>query len=200
MTASDATVSALTAILVLITGHYAWQTRTRRTVEELRNARGVSVLPRLTLRLHSIATTTSSIQVMSVGPGPALAVDVEVVFVPRYADAQRICRRIQAPAMTSGEYHEVLPLMEDHDGLLHTAALAARFSHIELTGTMADVLGAAHRVFETLPDLEDWRQVRAAAQLRWTDPNAERRLAAELGKRLEPIGNTLADAIRDARM
>jgi hypothetical protein len=197
LAASDVTISVLTAVLVAITGYYAWQTR--QTVEELRRTRAVAVLPRLVLRMCDVGPTTSFIEVMNVGPGPAIDVNVDVSFVSRSEGVQPSQRRLQSSVLVSGESHQVIPKSDQGQGIPDTATLAARFQRIEMTGTLTDALGVRHTVAEQLPDLEEWRKFRAQAHVRWIDPNAERRLAVEIGKELDRVAKRLGDAMQAAK-
>src|SRR4051812_41364550 len=101
MSTGEAITATLTAVLVAITGYYAWQTY--RMVEEMEKARAVAVLPRLALKWLGVGPTLSFIRVASVGPGPALDVDVEVIFVPKTDPAAELRRRIQTSLMAPGE-------------------------------------------------------------------------------------------------
>ena len=193
MTASSWTIAALTAVLVIVTGFYAWQTR--RTVDELRKARAVAVRPHLALRLHEVDPTVTFVQVINVGSGPALDVEVEVRFVALSDTSEAVeSSMIQEPAMAPGEFLDAIP-MGPGQQVLNTAALAARVARIELRGTMVDAFGTPYPVEDTLTDLAAWRSVRLAASIHWTD-SIERRLAQELGKELDRVGEVLAAAIR----
>jgi len=70
----------LTGVLVLVTAYYAWQNQ--RMVGEMRRSRELSVLPKLAVDLRLQGPTFAQVQVLNVGPGPALAVDLRIAFEP----------------------------------------------------------------------------------------------------------------------
>jgi uncharacterized membrane protein YfcA len=73
-------LAVLTAVLVLVTAYYAWQTR--RTVIEMKRARATAVLPRVAVKVHTLAGGIGWIRVVNVGPGPALDLDATLTFQP----------------------------------------------------------------------------------------------------------------------
>lgn len=145
----------------------------------------MAVLPRLGIKFHPVSPTITFIRVMSLGPGAAMDVDVEVVFVPRKEDVFEIRRRIQVSVMATGDTADVMPVPSVNAEIMDTATLATLFDRIELIGTIRDVTDAPHDVHDVLPDLSEWLDIRKEAILSWSHPNFERRLAKELAEQLD---------------
>lgn len=198
METSEAMIPGLTAALVLITAYYAWQTN--RMAEEMRKTRAMSVLPKLALKWHAVGPEHTFIRIASVGPGAALDVDVEVVFVPKKDDVEEIRRRVQVSLMTPGDFEDVMPIRTTQDQqIMDTATLAASFDRIEMDGTLKDVVENEHPANDALSDLGDWLRIRKDALLSWRHPDLERRLAKEMAGQFEkPLGKLVkaVDQIR----
>lgn len=189
----------LTAVLVLITAYYAWQNR--RMVNELAKTRAVSILPKLALRWHSVSPTLSLVEVVNVGPGPALDVQATVTFVPPQGDGHASAdrRTWETSLLVPGEKRQFLPRDPDGGGTPHMARLAALDDRIELRGVLSDAQGTEHTVSHDLADIETWRKVQQQAHVRWQHPDPERRLARELSDRFEKPIKDAAQALRDIR-
>lgn len=80
MTASDWVISALTAVLVGATIYYAKQTR--RTVEEMRRAREIQVMPKLIPAIEKLGPVALLPRVVNMGAGSALQVRLKVALEP----------------------------------------------------------------------------------------------------------------------
>lgn len=182
----------LTGALVAITAYYAWQNR--RMVAEMAAARALTVLPKLALRWHAAAPMITFPEVINVGSGAALDVDIELVFVPKNGSgAKEDRRRWQTNLLASGERHHFLTLDPSDRSILQTDKLAAMYGRIELGGTAHDVLGASHEVRDVLEDVAAWRDLQAAASVHWQHPDPERRLAVALAKEFkEPLTHAAA--------
>ncbi len=76
-------LAILTGVLVLITAYYAWQTR--QTVDELKRARGVAVLPKLAISIRTLSAGIGWIRITNVGPGPALDISATPMPAPNAA-------------------------------------------------------------------------------------------------------------------
>jgi heme/copper-type cytochrome/quinol oxidase subunit 2 len=73
--------AVLTAVLVMVTAYYAWQTY--RMVVEMRQDRRQRETPKVVLDLRSEGAAFAPPSVCNIGLGPALDVDVTMTFVPR---------------------------------------------------------------------------------------------------------------------
>jgi hypothetical protein len=179
---AGAFTALLTAVLIIVTVYYAVQNH--RMVTEMRKTRELALLPKLALELHRLAPVVVTIAVKNVGPGPAFGIDVRVTYEP-IANSAPEERRWRRNVLVSGEQHDFFPPGELNDNL---NSLPARYRAIRLVGSMTDAAGKAHAVDESFSDLNEWREVLHAASERFVaDP--ERRLADELGKKLErPLG------------
>jgi len=93
-------------VLVLVTGYYAWQAK--RTADEMRSARLLSLLPKLVLDIEMIGPTYGDVVVRNVGPGAAIDADLTLIFEGSEA-AGREEREWLAHVIAPGEDHEFLP-------------------------------------------------------------------------------------------
>lgn len=174
MSTSDVLTIILTAALVTITAYYAWQNK--NMVGEMAATRRMTILPKLAIGLHPVSPMMTLIRVASIGPGPALDVDVAVFFHPKDGSGA-IERRLTSSLMVSGESSDFLPIFGTNDPLQTTEQLADRFEAIRLHGQVTDATGTVHSVEDDLGDLTDWINVRRESRIRYTDPEMEKRLA-----------------------
>jgi hypothetical protein len=65
-------------VLVVVTAYYAWQTH--KMAREMRQARLLSLLPKLVLDIEMVGPRHGNIVVQNVGPGPAIDADLVIVF------------------------------------------------------------------------------------------------------------------------
>lgn len=121
--------------------------------------------------------------VQNVGPGPALDVDIAVVFEP-LPNNERLTRRWTASVIAPGESREFLPPRKGQSQSMRTKDLAATYSSIRLTGNYLDALGKQHVADDVLPDIAAWVEVTHAAQARWRDPDIQKRQAKEIADHL----------------
>lgn len=184
-------IVVLTAALIAVTIYYAWQTG--RTVGEMRRARQIAVLPKLAIEFHFIGPMNAALAIRNVGPGPALGVDVKLIYETVDSDQDPPERRWRRNVMASGEQFEFFPPGGANASSID--ALSATYKAVRLVGTMEDATGSHHKVEESLGDLADWRQVLEEAQVRWTASDPERRLADEMGKKLDNSVRTVTASI-----
>lgn len=166
----------LTGALVLITGYYAWQNR--QMVEEMRNARELSVTPKLALTMHLIGPTYPVTRLMNIGQGPAIDVETTLRFIRRQGDPLEI--QWQATFMAPGEIHDFLE-PPDLRHIESSEQLVDECSEITLTGSMNSSLGTGIEVRETTGDLRDWYEMSSKSQHVWED-EPRRKIPTELEK------------------
>jgi hypothetical protein len=185
---SGASTGLLTFALVLVTIYYAAQNR--RMVLEMGKTRALAILPKLAIEFRHIGPNTMDVAVKNVGPGPALAVDIELRFDPADASAAPYIRRYRQNLLVPGEQQVFAPpgvLNASLDTIPHT------YRAIRLTGSMRDASGTTHVVNETYDNLSEWRDLLHEAHRLWTPPEPERRLAEALSKKFEsPLRNLTA--------
>ena len=140
----DSALIGLTTVLVLATIYYAWQTR--RTVAELREARGVAILPRVTVSAAFPGPKFMWVVLSNNGIGPALRVDMSISYEP---DGTEV--RWKAPLMVAGERHRLRP----PDSLRDPSAMDAN-ARIILRGTYQDAIGESHSIDEVFSPKEHW--------------------------------------------
>jgi hypothetical protein len=107
-------------------------------VTEMRKTRELSILPKLGLRFHRLGPTAMTVAIASVGPGPALAIDVTLIYEPSGSAGELVERRWRQPLLASGEQRDFMPAGELNDSL---NGLTATYSTIRLKGTMQDAAG-----------------------------------------------------------
>ncbi|RYG86025.1 MAG: hypothetical protein EON59_10935 [Alphaproteobacteria bacterium] len=178
-------IEALTALLVLITGYYAFQNR--EMAKEMRLARGESVFPHVVLRWHSVGPKHSLIRVTSVGKAAALNVDVMVTLCPAHEEDKAISRRLQMSVMTPGESEDIIPSRGLDQGFMTMTELVANFDRVELNGSAQDIMGGVHQISGQLADLAEWRRIRQEALVNRPHPDFEKRLGKELTAVVAPI-------------
>ena len=172
MTATE----VLTAVLVLVTGYYAFQNR--QMVREMAKTRAIAVLPSLSLSWEMLGPVNPVPAISNVGPGPALDVDVAITYVPIDGSSEDpIVVRWQSNLMVAGERNEFLTPEGVEGSMMQTEELANRFLEVRLTGKCLDVLGNAHEVDDTLSDIAAWKKMSSESQQRWQSPDQEKRLA-----------------------
>lgn len=95
--------------------------------------------------------------VRNVGPGPALDVDVRLVFEPQPGgNATREERRWRRNLLAPGEQKDFLPPGDLNDNLNR---LPREFQEIRLVGSMTDAIGKTYVVDEAFTDLAEWREM-----------------------------------------
>jgi hypothetical protein len=172
----------LTAVLVLVTGFYAWQNR--RMAQEMAAARRVAVMPKLALEWTMVSPVLGFPTVKNVGPGPALDVDISVHFEPLSEQNDEDVRRWTASVIVPGEEKQFLPTGGEGGGMMDTEALARTYSRIRLRGSYRDALGEAQIADDVLADIAEWRQISKEAHGRWEEPDPAKRLSRDLADRL----------------
>jgi hypothetical protein len=172
----------LTAVLVIVTGYYAWQNR--RMVREMAATREITVLPSLALEWTMLGPTLGVVTLRNVGPGPALDVNVSIRFepLPESSDPPDV-RPWTASLIAPGRAREFLPMRPGDGGVLHTEQLAETYAEVRLTGTYRDVLGKVYEAEDVLPDIREWRRITGESKARWQYPEPEKRLAEALAER-----------------
>lgn len=186
-------VLILTAVLVLVTGYYAWQTR--QTVNEMKSARATQVMPRLVPTLAKLPGAQVLLRVVNAGAGPAFNVDVELLLEP---DGEPI--RYIAPVMSPGEYQDFFAPGKGPGGSeIQLAAISSVWQTLRLRGACSDALGNAHSMDESL-DLDHFAKVYLAGT--WVRPDDEylKKIGDNMmaiGKGIEAIAKQLYFARRD---
>jgi hypothetical protein len=172
----------LTLALVAVTTYYAVQNR--RMVKELAETRELSVLPKLALEFLRLGPTAMDVLVKNVGPGPALDVDVRLIFEPLpNSETPEEDRRWRRNILAPGEQKDFFPPGELNDNLNR---LPQEYEEIRLTGTMKDATGKTHVIDEAFTDLSGWRSTLGRERFVGLP---ERELAEALAKKFErPIG------------
>lgn len=180
----------LTLALVAVTTYYAVQNR--RMVKELAETRELSVLPKLALEFLRLGPTAMDVLVKNVGPGPALDVDVRLIFEPLpNSETPEEDRRWRRNILAPGEQKDFFPPGELNDNLNR---LPREYEEIRLTGTMKDATGKTHVIDEAFTDLSGWRSTLGRERFVGLP---ERELAEALAKKFERPLDQLNRQLRD---
>ena len=181
----------LTAVLVLITAYYAWQNQ--RMVGEMRRSRELSILPKLAVDLRLQGPTFARVQLLNVGPGPALAVDLRIAFEPSAGGRrEREERPWQANVVVPGDG----PAFDPPDAAVMDA-FAVDYAQVRVIGSMQSATGKRYDVNEVLDDLAGrWERLQASEQV--LDREPVERLTRKLGRLEKPLDKG-ADELRKAR-
>lgn len=176
----------LTLALVAVTAYYAVQNR--RVVRELASTRELSVLPKLALEFLRLGPTAMDVAIRNVGTGPALDIEVALIFEPLAGgEGTRDERRWRRNILVPGEHKDFFPPGPLNDNLNR---LPDEYSEIRLVGTMKDATGRVHVVDESFRDIAEWRSTLARERF---VALPEKELADALAKKLEqPIGHLAA--------
>ena len=168
----------LTAALVLITTYYAWQTR--RTVEEMRKARGAALRPRLTLSFEYPGAKIVFPVIANDGVGPAMQVEAEIRYEP---DGPTIVWK--APVMAVGERHKMR--FPDND---KSPSGDAPYEQVSFFTRCIDALGDPVIVEEVLRPQEYWEALVESRMIIDQDPIDEiRRELEKIRKSVEQMAH-----------
>jgi hypothetical protein len=187
------------ATLALIGVTLAYVLVNWRVVREMREARRLSVLPNLAIKLARVGPAHAFVAVQNAGSGTAFDVAITLAFEPRDpSQDQRDERTWRTPSIAPGAQHEFIPMTPGNGGIMDINALAATYERITLSGSMRDALGEEHAVSDTFDNLREWRELLHDSRERWVDV-PEKRLAAALGDTLGKSLKDVAAAIRGIR-
>jgi len=179
---SGSVSAVLTAALVLVTGYYA--AMNRRAVQEMRAARNAALLPKLALEFHRLGPMVVDLAIRNVGPGAAIAIDVEIEWLPVIKDdASKI--RWRRNLLSSGEQVELAP-PGDRNGNLDT--LPKVYRDIRLRGAMQDAGGKPYVVEEAFGNITEWRDLLGDAHEIWRPPEPERRMSEAFARQFDVDG------------
>jgi hypothetical protein len=162
---------AVTVVLAGTTIYYAYATR--QMVLEMREARTQTLRPHLSISLKMITPTDAFVRITNAGAGAAVNADLEVVFHPLAADAPDR-RRFRLVFLAAGDYIELVTRES-------TVELARLYQRIAMTGTATTVLGEVVCIDDSIEDLAAWRELSAAAWIRFEEPQLVR-ITRELEK------------------
>ena len=127
-------IMVLTAILVIVTGFYALQTKLM--VDEMRRARGASITPKVALSFEHLGGPVSFPLLINCGVGPALEVDVKISYEP--GETHFVW---SSPLMVAGESIR----FNGPDETLDMRKLIERYDRIVLTGQCQDAMAIPTR-------------------------------------------------------
>jgi hypothetical protein len=180
-------IAGLTTVLVLTTIYYAWQTR--QTVQEMRRARKVTILPRLIAGMHPKAAGIGFLRLANVGPGPAIDVRATLTFEPGGAPIEW-----RYGVLAPGETHDLAPSPKgtEEDSQFYLDELTKRFTHLRVAATYSDALGDPHAVEESVEIREWWSAVQSSKQL------VEHHWPEETVKELEKLRKAVEKLVNEA--
>lgn len=161
--------TTLALALILLTAYYAWQTR--QTVNEMRLARGASILPALTLSFYHPGAGFTFIVLSNHGPGPALDIDVTFAYGE---NGPRV--RWMSPLLAQGQDERFLEPNNAHQ----MDELIEKHGFIHLSGHCLDAIGKRHEVSRQIDLSEYWILRKASVNVLQT--NYEKKIAEEVEK------------------
>lgn len=176
----------LTAVLVVVTAYYAIQTQLM--VREMRDARRLSVRPKLAIDLDPIGPGFALVKVLNVGAGACVDADLTFDFIARPGSSRSSqSRRWRMNFIAPGERHRFFPPLDDKEQPLDIDPFTAEYAKVRLTGSVRDVLGETLTIDEEIRDLKErWEFQKAAWHARET--NQLKELTKEVGKVQQAIG------------
>jgi hypothetical protein len=140
MATSEWVLATLTAVLVLATIYYAWQTH--RMVREMRAAREVQVRPKVILGIRILGPSDFYPKVVNAGAGPALDLRAAIALEPDGPSAE-----YASAFMTPGRDQGII-LASESGRMTHIDEYRP-FSTLRMTGECSDVLGNTFTFDET---------------------------------------------------
>jgi hypothetical protein len=143
----------LTFVLVVITGYYAVQTK--RTVDEMREARRAAVRPRIVLVLEYDDLRNGAVWIENIGLGPASDVDVVVRFEPS-GMSWRIVKSLLRPG-DRRYWNPGQPREQSKPQIYHADAQLPNHTHISVVGHCSDLLGNRHEIAGRLSVATGWQ-------------------------------------------
>lgn len=167
----------LTAVLVAVTGYYAWQNR--QMVIEMRRSRRLSVTPKISITMFMLGPTYGVARLVNVGQGPGLDVDITISF-HRVDESGVVERKWQSTLMPPGETHDFFE-PEEFGHIQSMEDLAQICSEITIKGTAESSLGDTIVVNDTTGDLKQWFEMSKESLHLWEE-DARRKIPGELEK------------------
>jgi len=166
--ASDWVIAGLTFVLVCATVYYAFQTHaaveeTRKTVNEMRAAREIQVMPKLVPTIEILSPNDLLPRVSNMGVGPAINVRIHFHLEPNGPDAT-----YTAAFMSPGKGQSVFPKTDSGDRIMNVKELAP-YDTFHIKGECWDALGTRHEVderFELKAYIRDFKSGTWARQSR----------------------------------
>jgi hypothetical protein len=135
----------VTAILAILTGFYAFQTK--KTVDVLEKTARMEFLPKIKGHLHMIGPVHIDFRVSNVGKGPAS--NVRVNF--RVIGQQTVVREWTQPLMKPNEFQDFfVPINEENQTESNIPFFQNNQTTIELNATYRDILGTDHSSTEII--------------------------------------------------
>lgn len=146
-----------TVVLVIVTGYYAYQNY--RMVQEMRTSRSAEVRPKLVPAMDYWEAATAFARIVNVGRGPALDVDVQLVYEPG-GTPRRYCN----PVLLSGEVEIFWGTGgAEAENRVDMDEIVSLHSHLRLSGSCKDVLGTSIPIEERIELRETWRLLKASS-------------------------------------
>lgn len=185
-------LAVLTGALVLLTAYYAWQTRSM--VLEMRNARQLSLRPKIALDVELLGPKFGVIVVANVGAGAAL--DSRLTLVFHNADGENEEREWIDHLIAPGERHEFLPPKDVNN----MDQLVATYPRVSARGTVVDLFGDTIDVNETIAIAEAWERIGTLSH-RWQEPAPDRliRGVEDIQKAIERAAGDFRELARSLR-
>jgi|SRR5687767_6959199 len=135
----------ITAILAILTGFYAIQTK--KTVTVLEKTARMEFLPKIKGNIHMIGPTDIDFRISNVGKGPAS--EVRVNF--RVIGEQTVAREWVQPLMKPNEFQDFfIPINDENETQSNTPFFQNHETRIELDATYRDILDIDHSSTEII--------------------------------------------------
>lgn len=147
----DWAIAGLTAVLVIVTGYYAVQTR--RTVDEMHRARTASLRPHFSIGFEHLGARKAFVQVTNVGPGAARNVHLTIDFGPGSA-----VTAWQTPLLAAGASERFKAPGAEHS----MDTISEMYERIDLGGTCTDAEGTSIDITDSINVREHWAVLTAS--------------------------------------
>jgi hypothetical protein len=195
---SPVVIEVLTALLLAVTGFYAYQNRAavvqaRAAVIESREARLQALRPHVVADFWPLGPDYPVIRLTNAGMAVALDVDVTITMDRRSprpdGSTDPFIFQFAWPAMPVGANHQISPPdRAPGTDRSHLTVLLEEYGPLRMTGTCRDMLGRVHQINQTIDFVAWWSAIGTRNERHRPAPTGEvGQQLHDLNKRLEKI-------------
>ncbi len=150
----DWAIASLTAVLIIITAYYAWQTR--RTVVEMQRTRSAAMRPHLSVGFDHLGARKAFVKVTNSGPGTAFNVRLNIDFGPGASSSAW-----HSPLLAAGASERFKPPGDEYS----MDKLSELYERINVLGRCTDAEGEEIAFEDSIHVREHWAALTASDNL-----------------------------------
>jgi len=156
---SNDVLVAVTSVLVVLTGFYAFQTK--KTVDVLKKTAEMEFLPKIKGHVHMVGPVHLHIRVSNVGKGSAIGLQVTFVVV----GTNTVKRNWTQPLFVPGDFQDFPIPKSESEEESSVPYFQENETKIEITSTFSDILGKRHSNSESINISEFVRQFKTTISI-----------------------------------